>query len=305
LPVAASRGIVFRRLDVQRTKWMKAYLEPSAINHAVDRGLEGSDLRALLEDHRAVPTTGLHTIYELARTFLLPEGRARGMALFTLLADLDPVYQAEPLRLLEREYVASRTGTAVIPVLAPLDTDAARLEVARLARGDFDAQARDFLQAREADVRDGFPRQYGRFMAKVERLAPRRSPRARSLRTFESVLALGDRNGGDLVREIMYGRISRDDGARMWRRLDDFPTLRTIARANAYLSTTPIAHRRRPALDKIDDYRHVIEASYCQVFITADEQLARTAPKLHPDLRVVRFAELIARPSITILDAGG
>jgi hypothetical protein len=117
---------------------------------------------------------------------------------------------------------------------------------------------------------------------------------ARKLRTFEDVLALGPADGGALVREIMHRKISPADAARWWRRLDEFPTMRTIVRANAYQSTPPIVERVRPARDRIHDARHVIEAAYCQLFVTADEGLARAVRKLNPALRVVRFRDLVA-----------
>jgi hypothetical protein len=72
--------------------------------------------------------------------------------------------------------------------------------------------------------------------------------------------------------------------------------MRTIVRANAFQSTTPIVARVRPARDRIHDARHVIEAAYCDPFVTADEGQARAAPKLNPALEAVRFGELISTP---------
>ena len=41
-------------------------------------------------------------------------------------------------------------------------------------------------------------------------------------------------------------------------------------------------------------YRHVIEAAYANVFVTGDQQLARTAPRLNPGLEIVTLNELRA-----------
>lgn len=48
-----------------------------------------------------------------------------------------------------------------------------------------------------------------------------------------------------------------------------------------------------PGRDKLDDYRHVIEASYCDVFVTNDGQLGRTVPRINSDLSVVLWNELL------------
>jgi len=50
-----------------------------------------------------------------------------------------------------------------------------------------------------------------------------------------------------------------------------------------------IIHGDIPGKDKIDDYRHIIEASYCDVFITGDAQLQKTVPRINPEVEVVEW----------------
>ena len=250
----------------------------------------------MLEQRGAIPATSLHAVCELAATFLLPAGRPRAMALFAALDELDPLYHPEPHELLLAEYQALCTGALVIPTPRGLDGFELRLEVARLARGDLRDPQRAFLAALDAKLRVELPKLYDGYLAYVDRVAPRGSPLARKLQTFEDIVALGPADGGQLVREIMHRQISREDGSRWWLRLDEFPTMRTIVRANAFQSTPPIVARVRPARDRMHDARHVIEAAYCDLFVTADAGQARAVPKLNPVLRVVRFGELFSTP---------
>jgi hypothetical protein len=234
----------------------------------------------------------METLHELARTFLSPNGRERAIALFGFIQDLDPIYLPEAPFVLGAEYDAFRTRTQVIPALPPELAFATRLEVARLARGDFDARVESFIRRLDARKRIDTARFYPQYLALVERVAPRGSPQARKLRTYDDVLNLGSLHLGEQIRAVMYEQISTDEAARWAHRLDCFPTLRTIVHANAYLSALVIVHRQVPGRDKLDDCCHVIEAAYCDIFVTADEQLARVAPILHPGLTVLTFTDL-------------
>ena len=72
-------------------------------------------------------------------------------------------------------------------------------------------------------------------------------------------------------------------------RLDEFPAIRSTVRANLYMWAVPLVSGSGVSTDKNDDYRHVVEASYANVFVTGDGQLARTVPRLNPRLRVLEW----------------
>lgn len=54
-----------------------------------------------------------------------------------------------------------------------------------------------------------------------------------------------------------------------------------------------LSGRIPPSVDKADDYRHAVEASYCDVFISGDRQLLRSIPRLHHTLLPLDIDELI------------
>jgi hypothetical protein len=264
----------------------KAYLEPTIINRAHDQGLSGLNLKDVLEKNLLAPAIGLHTIYEMARTFLRTEGKPRGAALFQIIDELEPYYQLSPEMLYEQEIIKLRTGVAVFPFWDPLNLAATKQEVARLARGLFNEKARNFIAEREAEIRQNHPKFALDYIKGIKGNQSDRLP------TFEKVyLGLKDQIP-NLIYQLVKRRVSLAEAHEIYHRIDSFTAIRSTVRANVYLSAICIIHQDVPGKDKIDDYRHIIEASYCDMFVTDDEQLSRTVPRINPDLKVLKGAQL-------------
>jgi hypothetical protein len=97
-----------------------------------------------------------------------------------------------------------------------------------------------------------------------------------------------------VISQILGNRITRSDATELRVRLTDFPALCSTVRANLYLWTIPLVHDVGAARDKTDDYRHIIEASYADVFVTGDRQLAQTVPRIHSGLDILTWETLQA-----------
>jgi hypothetical protein len=113
-------------------------------------------------------------------------------------------------------------------------------------------------------------------------------------KTFEDVLAEFDDQVPGLIRQLLGDRVTASEATELHARLNEFPALRSVVRANLYLWAIPLMHDAGASRDKNHDYRHVIEASYCEVLITGDEQLARTVPRIYPGLLIIPWSELEA-----------
>ena len=135
----------------------KIYFEVSTINRTVDEGQPAGRLHQHLLSRGQTPVVGLHAIYELARTFLNPQGIDRGKALFQFVYEFDPSYAPPADNLLNQEVARLRSGAAVLPFLDYANQVATRMEVARLATGNFDAKARQFLTLREQEIQHNHP----------------------------------------------------------------------------------------------------------------------------------------------------
>ena len=62
--------------------------------------------------------------------------------------------------------------------------------------------------------------------------------------------------------------------------------------ANMYLFFVQMTRKVVPATDKVDDHRHVIEASYCDAFITNDNQLLSNLGKINSHLEAISWRAL-------------
>lgn len=264
-----------------------AYLEPSVVNHCVDGRDPPVEIRAKLDAMGLIPVVGIHGIYELAITFLKPQNQDRGRLLFTFLRDLDPSYSPPSGDLLVQEVTRLRTGAAVLPFLGPINQAATRLEVARLARGDFDDRARSFIERREAEIRRVHPAAMAEYIAHVNRLCAEAPAAVNGLRTEDALFAKLTPKIPSMVREILRGGVSAFEARELSLRLGEFPALRATVYANLGLMLTCIAERVPPGDDKLDDYRHVIEAAYCDVLVTDDAQLLAKTGVIQPKLTAV------------------
>ncbi len=260
----------------------KAYLEPSILNRAHDQGLSGLKLKEVLEKHLLSPAIGLHAIYEMARSFLSKDGAPLGAALFQIIDELEPHYQLSPEMLHAQEIIKLRTGAAVFPILDPLNLAATKQEVARLARGLFNEQARNFIVKREAEIQENHPKFA---LAYIEETKCNQSDR---FTTFEKVYSKSEDQIPKLIHQSVKVKISLTEAHEIYHRINSFPAIRSTVRANIYFYAICVTHQNVPGKDKNDDYRHVIEASYCDIFVTDDGQLSRTVPRINPDLEVLK-----------------
>ena len=272
----------------------KIYLETTIFNQAHRNGISGLRIKELLADNLLTPAVGIHIIYEMARIFCNKDGIETGAKLFTILRDLDPYYQPPPEILHDQEILKLKKGTAVLPFLDPINLSITKQEVERLARGICDEKARNFIVNREAALRDKHPKfasDYINILAFNEEHVFKNS-----FRTFEDIyLELEDQ-----MPELIYNflnekmqKVTLPEAHELYIGKDFFPAIRSTLRSHVYLCYICIKHKSVPRKDKIDDYRHIIEASYCDIFVTNDTQLSRTVSRINPDLEVLKGSDLI------------
>lgn len=271
----------------------KAYLETSAINRAERAELSGRDLSSRLKSLGFSPAIGIHTIYELAVTFLSPGQEEKAAALFSIVQDLDPSYQRPSDSLLREEILKFRTGAAVLPFFDYLGYASTRTEVERLAHGIFDQRARYFISKRESQMRVGFLNQAADYLQHVVKVQAQRS--APCIRSFEEAYQYFESEDQlpALIRRALRSQVAAHEAREIHQRLEEFPAIWAIVRANVYMDFIFIKHRVKPNDDKLDDYRHIIEATYCDAFVTGDNQLLKTVRIISPHLYPLSMAVVL------------
>ena len=272
----------------------RAYFDPSIVNRAVDNNISPARLRAAFGRVGLEAATGLHTVLELARTFAAPDNphADRARQLFTMLRDLEPAYQPDVPMLLAGELQKLRFGTAVLPFLDAFDLAATRTEVARLANGFFDDQARRFIRQKDALKLESLDAQE-RHAAYIGTLRGTDQV-VRDLRTFDDVWRYFERRGDipRLIADVLHHKISSSEASELAARLPSFPAIGAATRANVYLNFIMVAGAVRPGKDKMDDYTHCIEATYCPALVSADGQQITALRAISPDVRPITWDDL-------------
>lgn len=270
----------------------RAYFECNAINFAVDKSLTANDLIDSFNRHAYQPVVGMHTIYEPARIFFVPGCITRGTQLLSFLQKLDASIMPPSWDLLQQEILKLRHGTSVLPFLSHLNQTSTRYEIMRLASGIFDVSAQTFIGRREANIRANYPQFAQEYIDRVIEAKQTDPAILRKLRTFEDIYKVFKFEFPSMIIKILEGRVKRSEAVQMCQRLDSFPVLRSTVLANLYLSFLCIRNKVRPGFDKLDDYCHAIEASYCDVLVTNDSQLIHAARYINPDLTILRCSDL-------------
>src|SRR3989442_1263435 len=268
------------------------FLETSAVNRAVAVGLDPAALRDCLTESGRCPVVGIHVIYELAATFLRQERADIGKALFRFVRDLDPSFTPPTMDLLLQEVLRLRTNAAVLPFLPYGNQNATRLEVHRLAEGAFDGTARAFIGAREEEVRREHPNTATAYIEHVRRVRGTRGDSLPALRRFPDVAEYFRDRWPDMIRALLHNGITSAEARELSARLTTFPAIRSTLNANLYLMFICIAHEAVPGDDKLGDYRHLIDASYCDAIVLYDDRARSAAPYIAPQLQVLSFEDL-------------
>ncbi|MCK4256928.1 hypothetical protein KAX35_08570 [candidate division WOR-3 bacterium] len=264
----------------------KIYIETSSINQAREEKRAGSEISHKLESLGFEPVIGMHTIYELAKTYLVQGGENVAKDLFIILKDIKPIYFVETSNLLEQEIIKLRTGSAVVPYLDYFKVIATKYEIEKLSSGNFDKKAEAFIKSREEHYRN---REKLIVRASLNQIKEQKSwdSNFRTLRTFQEVEAYFFNQIPRKIQEILWHSVTLSEAQELSKRLDSFPALRSNIKANLYLSFILIVHNARPSFDKPDDYRHIIAASYSDSMLVTDTQLSKTVNRINPNLQVL------------------
>jgi hypothetical protein len=275
----------------------RVYIETSAINQAVSNGISGNNLLTRLKRLRLAPVIGTHVIYELARTFFNPQYLKRARALFAVLRDLEPSFVPQVRWLLIQEVDKLRHGTVVLPFLDYFNYVSTKYTIMQLAAGYFDKQAKTFIEGREREIRTCLPPVSQEYLSSIKAMKIK-DPGLRRMHTFTQLYTNMKYKIPHIIGQILAGQgvdaipVTISECIKLAHNLNSFPALCSTVRANLYWNSIHIIHDEKPALDKTSDYRHVINASYSDVFLTADVQLANTIPCISPSLEVMPWEAL-------------
>lgn len=265
----------------------KVYLETNAICRAQESNISGDDLRQLLDDRRLQPIIGLHVIYELARTFLNGNNKNIAIKLFTIINELSPEFSNQPGALMSQEINSCLNNDKIHSLLNGEEKQQAIEEIRKLSAGNFDDKARAFIEERDSSFRINHAK-----ISEHNIELFKKSPPSERVRTFEDVFAYYENDFSSLIIKIFNDSLSKEIASAVIEQIDTCLTIRSNLRSQIYLMYVQLVQKAVPASDKVDDHRHIIEAAYCDAFITSDSQLINNANKINPNLEIIEWNSL-------------
>lgn len=262
----------------------RVFLEPNAINRIVDSGCTGPEFRTLLFNSGWLPVVGIHCIYEMARGYLSGARDDRIAAQFVVLRELDADIVKPFDMMMAEEGTKFMTGAVVDPFLSGNHLKRAQDELRRLASGVLSGRGREFLVKREAEIEAHLPALAVPAIAQFQKAKRNHPEELGACRCYEDIYALLEPEFPKIISQIEGAAIDFNTAKLVAKRLDDFPCLKTAVRAHVYINFVCWVHGAIPGKDKLDDPRHVMDAAYCDSFVTKDRQLFRNLCYYNPDL---------------------
>jgi len=112
------------------------------------------------------------------------------------------------------------------------------------------------------------------------------------LRSFEEVLKYYETEIPAWIEQILKGVASPNRAKDIAGKINSFPSLKSNVMANLYMVFIAVVYKSVPATDKVDDHRHVIDASYCDAFVTEEKQLLSNIRKINSDLKPIKWSTI-------------
>lgn len=276
---------------------MLTYLEPSAIDAVVRAGVEPVDFAIRLAKRGLTPCVGFLTINESAQAILSDRGDfARQM--FRVISGIDPRILADPASLYKREIHLLRVGESVGPYSDEAQEQFSKDELARLANGEISHEFLSMVEARRRAKFEDWPITMQGYLDSVRGLrreAPKSVP---AFRTFRQVEAHFLPKLSAMVQALDELDLHAGEAEQIAERIDSFPAIRSSIYFWLNAQYICLAHGTTPSVDKVDDYRHCIESSYCDLFVSNDHQLLRSLERMQPRVAPLAISDLLSTPAV-------
>ncbi len=263
-----------------------AFLETNAVSYATHESICGQEIRNQLNVLGYEPVVGQHTVYELAKTFLVDKKQDLACKFFQTIMYLEPKYGANNLDLINQElhHFFSYQHQYIKPFLSINNLADAKNEVRKLATANFDDNARNFIQDRETRFKADHPQSSGKNIDLFKI-----SPPPKCIKTFEDFNAHYQISHANVLVKILKNAITIEQARAVLASAFRYPAIRSCINAQMYFMFIAAIEQVCPAKDKVDDYRHVVDAAYCDAIITNDGQLLNNTFKINPHLTVLTW----------------
>lgn len=206
------------------------------------------------------PVVSIHTTYELYRIFLSDE-KENGIQLFRGLKNIDLIYTCSTQTLLKREIEKLRNRTSVNYFIEESYVSCLKQKISNISDGLLEEGSLLFVDDRE------------RRFEKIKR---------------KDLISLIK----NIIRSSVNVNMTEVEVNTILDNQLSYPALYCLIKAQLFFNYAIRASGGRPAKDKTDDLWHVIDASYCSIFVSNDNKLLRDISKINPNIEPIKFENI-------------
>lgn len=266
-------------------------LETNAVNKCIDAKLTGTQISKFLETKHLNPIVNIHSLYELARTFLNPNTRNIGINLFKFLKELNPTFSCMTGELIKREVNKLHYDTSVNFLCNPdfkKQTDEA---IKNLSNGNFSWDYEKFIRNREREIQSD-----QKIWDKLITLNKKNESNLPSYNSYATTyLSINNvQQVKSHIQQHIEEMLSDKAIIKLLTQINSYPALKTLIRVDLYLNYLVISTGNRPSKDKTDDFRHLVDSSYCSSLVTNDTRLTSIAREINPEIEIITLEKLIS-----------
>ena len=226
-----------------------------------------------------------HQTYELARSFLYDHSQEAVRTAFVFLSEIECIeYLPSVNQSIEAEAYLAKAGMPLVTVVGPLNQIATRQELLKLAKGYSD-DAREFISKREKNIaidKMEVAKLNQSAVAKAKALDLKRTKQIKTYELLQKELKPGrpgwlkmflQKKGFPLTLPAIHHILDNPT---------EYPLINTIVNSQEYLYFITAFHGMPPGKDTLDDFRHLVESSLTDIFVTRDGDLLSQALKIRP-----------------------
>ena len=276
------------------------YLDTNLWNRLLDQQINPEHLLNELNMRNAILALSGHTVYELAKTFLSsPERAQRLFQYLKRYIDTGIVMVHDNMNQLEAELSAMHEGSSsVIAFYGAREYSKLQAEVDKLAQGVFDKEAQDFIMERQKFASSSRSDQKSHFDTKQDVKNTLKTVPENQLQVWLQKELTSENGAAMLTRHLqrIYPTTDVDTLIGAALTLLGIPASRIakgIVRADLYFNWR-CANRESNPKDLVDDMYHVLNASYCAIYATAEaSQVQYATLLLHSSTQIAVYDDKI------------
>lgn len=276
----------------------KIALDTNIFNFCHENGISGKKFSDILTKKKLIPFVSPYVIYELARVFLTDKA-SKGAKLFSLLQELNPKFITRRDNLYRLEVDKLKCNKAIDFEADNYILSKIIERVKNYSQGMIDDQDCDFILQRQSSLKD--TKKIWEPKGAQEVIKDKFDNNFRTLLdNFFNLLLDNDSYRIQYVQKIILVateneiNLSHLEILTLVSNMGDYPALITFIRLYAYWNFLTEKNAAVPSEDRFTDGLVMIEYSYCDIFLSNDDDLInKHGQHINPNIELKKISELI------------